>query len=101
MNVIAGLRAITVAVGSATMVAGCAHQPPTYDTVTAKCVDHPPPTPDEIRIMPTIMLRDYYQLSRRYSQELANATVIGYAPDPCHAALAMKQVEFEQELGYR
>jgi hypothetical protein len=98
MKVFAGITAI---IGSALIIAGCAHQPRSYDAVTAKCVDHPPPTSDEMRKMPTGMLRDYYQLSRRYSQELANATVLGYEPDPCHAALAMKQVEFEQEIQYR
>jgi hypothetical protein len=101
MKVVAGLSAFTVVVGGALVIAGCAHQPRTYDAITAKCVDHPPPTPDEMRKMPTGTLYDYYQLSRRYSQELANATVLGYEPEPCHAALAMKQVEFEQEIKYR
>jgi hypothetical protein len=101
MKVIPGLSAFVVIVGGALVIGGCAHQPRSYDAVTAQCVDHPPPTSDEMRRMPTGMLRDYYQLSRRYSQELANATVVGYAPDPCHAALAMKQLEFEQELKYR
>jgi hypothetical protein len=101
MKVITRLSALAVGVGGALVIAGCAHQPRSYDAVTAQCVDHPPPTADEMRKMTTGMLRDYYQLSRRYSQELANATVLGYAPDPCHAALAMKQIEFEQELQYR
>jgi hypothetical protein len=44
------------------------------------------------------MLHDYYQLSRRYSQELANATVLGYAPDPCHAALAISKSRSKKSL---
>lgn len=87
------------------LLAGCRGR--AKDAVTAyrqdmaACTSNPPPTKEDILKMSTSALYQWWQLSRRASDKLANATVLGYEIDPCVRALSWKQTEFEQELKYR
>lgn len=56
------------------------------------------PSAEQIRTMPTDQLYEFWQLSRRASDQWASDRALNRPTDPCVAAMAWKKSEYEREL---
>lgn len=112
MRVMGHANVCAVVVGGALMLAGCARdyaaEGKAIQAYADTCTKVSIPTDEQIRSMPTRQLYEFWQLSRRASDQMAtyNArTRIGGEKllplDPCVVAIAWKQGDYERELKYR
>lgn len=59
------------------------------------------PTNEQIRSMPTRQLYEFWQLSRRASDDWATDKALSRPTDACVVAMAWKKEDYERELKYR